>query len=181
MPRSDHCGGPNGAVDREQQAYGRVEKLEITGVLAITRRAVLAGNAERAIEQCADLEAPGVVGFLERRRIDLVFGSLPARIGGRVRADAGLEIFERGAGERVDPPRLEIAARWSARSTLQDFAHGRARHRGRKKGPATEPGRDGVTNVHEGSLSRIIAQCGGNAAGRKGRRSAARHPRGACH
>jgi hypothetical protein len=145
MPRSDHCGG---AVDRKQQADRGAEEFEIAGVLAIARRAILAGNAERAVEQRADLKAPGVVRLLERRRVDLVFGALPARIGGRVRADAGLEVFEHGACEGMDPPRLEIAAGRCARRLGENLAHGRRRHRDRKERPATEAGSDGITYIH---------------------------------
>ena len=67
-----------------------------------------------------------------------------------MRADARLEILEHGTRQRVDAPRLQIAARRGARGALENVAHRRKRHRGRQERPATEPGRDGITNIHEG-------------------------------
>src|SRR5262249_8329158 len=67
------------AIHRNDQSDGSAEEFEIASILAIARRTVLAGNAERAVEQRADLEAAGFVGLLERGRIDLVFGGLLER------------------------------------------------------------------------------------------------------
>lgn len=55
---------PHAAIHRNDQSDGSAEEFEIAGILAIARRTVLAGNAEGAVEQRADLEAAGVVGSL---------------------------------------------------------------------------------------------------------------------
>jgi hypothetical protein len=52
----------------------------------------------------------------------------------------------------MDPPRLEIAAGRRARRPRENLAHDLERHRGRQERPAAEPGRDGITYMHENAL-----------------------------
>src|SRR5258708_1046636 len=139
---------PHGAVDGKEQPDRRAEQLEIARILAIARRPVLARNSDRMIELRADLAAPGMIWLLEWLRVDLVLGPLPARVRRRMGADAGLEVFERRAGERMHPPRLQIAARGRAAGAIKDVAHRRERHRGREKRPATEPAGYRATHMH---------------------------------
>jgi hypothetical protein len=100
------------------------------------------------IELRADVATPGMIWLLERLRVDLVLGPLPARVRRRMGTDAGLEVFERRARQRMHPPRLQIAARGRAGGAFEDVAHRRERHRGRQKRAATEPGGYGVTHMH---------------------------------
>ncbi len=97
---------PHGPIDGKKQPDRRIEEFEIARILSIARRTILARNPDSAIEQRADLIAPLIIGLLEGIRIDAILGALAARIGQRVRADAGLEVFERRSGKHMDPPRL---------------------------------------------------------------------------
>ena len=101
-----------------------------------------------------------MVGLLERRRIDLVFGALPARQLGVARANERLERLERRSGKGVDPPRLQVAARRGARRAFEDVADHRERHRGRQKGAAAEAARNGVTHVHNEWLRQSASAAG---------------------
>src|SRR5262249_58232363 len=101
---------PHGAIDRKEQPDRRSEEFEIARILAITCRTILARNPNGPVELGTDFAAPGIIRLLERLRIDLVSGPLAARVRRRMRADAGLEVFQWRAGERMDPPRLQIAA-----------------------------------------------------------------------
>src|SRR5262249_47866467 len=102
---------PHGAVDGKEQSDRRAKQLKIARILTITRRPVLTRNPDRMIELRADLTAPGIIWLLEGIRVDLVSGPLPSRVRRRIWTDAGLEIFQRPACERMDPPRLQIAPR----------------------------------------------------------------------
>jgi hypothetical protein len=63
-------------------------------------------------------------------------------------SDADLEVFERRARQRMDPPRLQITARGRAGGAIEDAAHSCERHRVRQKRAATEPRGYGVTHMH---------------------------------
>src|SRR6266566_4928543 len=157
---------PHGAVDGKEQPDRRTKQLKIARILAITPSAVLARNPDRMIELRADLTAPAIIWLLEGIRVDLVSGPLPPGVRRRIWTDAGLEIFERLTCERMDPPRLQIAARRRARGAIEDVAHRCEGHRGRQKRAATEPGGYGVAHMH-GVAHTDQAECGRRVIGGK--------------
>ncbi len=103
------------AVDRQEQPDRRAEEFEIARVLPIAAGAVLARHTDRLIKRGADLAAAGFIGLFQTARVDVVFGALAARQQFRPRAHQRLELFELGPGQRIDPPRLHIAAGGRAR------------------------------------------------------------------
>src|SRR5262249_7416483 len=105
-------------------------------------------NPNGAIEQCADLVTQRAIGLLKGGRIDAVFGAFAARIGRCVRTDTRPEFFKRRASERMDPPRLQIAAGRRAGGSIENVAHRRERHRRRQKRPTTESRGNSVTYIH---------------------------------
>ena len=72
----------------------------------------------------ADAGAAAVIGLLQVGRIDLIFGTLPAReLIGEARTQLRPEGFEPVAGKRMDQPGLEVATGWRARRAIEDVAH----------------------------------------------------------
>ena len=60
------------------------------------------------------------------------------------------ELGQGGAGQRLDVPRLEIAAGCRARRTLDQLGDDRGVDRLIEEGPAAEPGLHGCENIHMG-------------------------------
>src|SRR5262249_23644576 len=122
--------------------------------------AVLPCDADRFVQQLADLEAPRMERLLQRRRVDLVLGALAPRQQLGVCRDTGLELGERRAGEHLDMPGLEIAAGRRARSAIENVANRGKRNGGRKERPARIPGRDRVAYIHENRSPLLGSACG---------------------
>jgi len=102
------------AVDRDEQRDGALKNSSCVCTGRESRR-IVAVDAERAVELHAVLLAAFLVGAEHRLGIDRVFRLAVARIFlGDVLRDNALELGERGAGQRIDKPGLQIAARGGA-------------------------------------------------------------------
>ncbi len=113
---------------------------------------IVAADAERAVELHAMLLAPRLVGLPHRRRIDRIFGVVVPRVMARnMRGDPMLQLRERRAGQRIDLPRLQIAAGGRARRTGNEVPHDRRIDRLVEKPAAGNAGIDGIEHVHDHS------------------------------
>ena len=117
MPRSDHCGGPSLRSRQKNRPTGASKKRGVAGELAEPRRAVLARDLDRGVEVLAADEAAGAERLPEARRIDVVL-----RLFHRRGRDQRLELGQRRAGQRIDPPGLQVAAGGRPGGRLQQLA-----------------------------------------------------------
>src|SRR6202035_1861431 len=100
------------ALDGDEQRDRRVEEREIALVLIEPAFRVLARNAERAVELHAVLLAPRPVRLPHGLGIDRILGIVMARVvvAADARRDPPLDFGDRRAGQRIDAPRLQVAA-----------------------------------------------------------------------
>src|SRR5215472_6109938 len=141
--------GAEPAIDGDEQGDRRVEELVIALVLVEPRREIVAVDGERAVKLHAMMLAPGSIRLPHRLRINRIFGILVSRIAARdCGGDLPLEFGQRRAGERVNLPRLQIAAGRRARRARDQVAHQFRIDRLIEKPAAGNPGIDGFKHIH---------------------------------
>ncbi len=102
-----------------------------------------------AVKLHAVLLAMTLVGLPQFVRVDWIFGLDVARVVPlHLLGDLALERLQRLAGERVDPPGLQIAAGGGAGGLFDQFAQQRGIDGVGAKGPATDPAVDRGRDVH---------------------------------
>src|SRR5690606_16617952 len=121
-------------------------------VLPVAAGPVLAGHADGAIKEFAHRAAARLVWLDQAGRIDVVFGALPPRRLDRARRDQPRELGERGAGQCINVPRLQITARRRAGRAFEYLAHGRLGHRRVEESSAGKSRLDRLAHVHYSPL-----------------------------
>src|SRR5262245_23036246 len=96
------------AVDVEEQADGRAEKLPVRGGGPLARLQVPARDAERAVALRAEGRLALAVRGRQRGGIHLVLPLVPRVARGHALAGEPLELGQRCAGQHVDVPRLDV-------------------------------------------------------------------------
>src|SRR5262249_41931906 len=145
------------AIDGDEQRHRRIEELVVALVLIEPRRRIVAIDLERAIELHAMMIATRFVGLPHRFRIDRIFRVFMARIAAGDRGrDLRSKLGERRAGDCVDLPRLQIAARGRARGTRDQVADERGIDRPIEKPAAGDTGIDGFKHIHGTAVLKTV-------------------------
>src|SRR5262249_19235382 len=131
---------------------------EIALVLGEPPGGIVAADAERAVKLHAVLLAAALVGRPHGFGIDRIFGLVVPRIAAvDIGGGLALEVGERRAGERIDLPRLQIAAGGGAGGPRDEIAHDVRLDRFVEKGAASDAGVDGFEHVH-GMITRAARE-----------------------
>ncbi len=118
---------PKPAIDGDEQRDRRVEERVIAFVLSKPRRDIVASDLKRAVKLRAKMLAARFVRLPHCLGIDRIFRFeywLLTRVAaGDRHRDLPLELGERRSGERINLPRLQIAAGSRARRMCDQVAH----------------------------------------------------------
>ena len=136
------------AVQHKEQPDRRIEETIVTGELFELAGRVRTRHADQVIKLLPDDAAAGPVGLDQIRWIDIIL---------RLLGDAGFHLLlniadeglQRLAGDRMNGPGLQIAARWCAFGDFQQLAEGLQRNRCVHKLPHGHACLDGVGNFHD--------------------------------
>ena len=143
---------PKPAIDGDEQRDRRVEERVIAFVLSKPRRDIVASDLKRAVKLRAKMLAARFVRLPHCLGIDRIFRFeywLLTRVAaGDRHRDLPLELGERRSGERINLPRLQIAAGSRARRMCDQVAHQFKIDRLVEEPTARDPGIDGCKDVH---------------------------------
>src|SRR5215469_12283101 len=115
--------GTEPAIDGDEERHRRVEEFVVAPVLVKPRDGIAAVDIECAVKLHAMMLTARTVRLPHRLRINRIFSVLLARIAAGDRGgDFLLELGQRRARQRVDLPRLQIAARSRARGARDQIA-----------------------------------------------------------
>ena len=130
------------------KSHRRPEKIPIAREMLKPPGLVIARNAELRIHRFADAKAARAPRLGQVRRIDMIFGRLAHRRLAARFGDTAHQFVARFAKQRVDAPRLQIAARWRARRQGEDFFYCGARYGIGFEGADRFARGDGFGDVH---------------------------------
>src|SRR5215472_13542841 len=149
--------GAEPAINGDEQRHRRIEELVIALVLGKPRRRIVAIDLERTIELHAMMIAARFIRLPHCLRIDRIFRVFMARIAAGDRGrDLRFKLGERRTGERVDLPRLQIAARGRARGARDQVADERWIDRPVEKPAAGDTGIDGFKHIHGTAVLKTV-------------------------